>query len=187
MIIPEMNITTALIFGKSTCLLHRAVADRQKPRASVERLREASKLFEGFFIAHFSAHVNPPNESICLALRPLASALRRIARQCRAWRAVAVRVEPRRPAAWCKSWEGVSVQPRGYVNKTFDALTDAGVLRRHCERDPIPAHTGDGGGKATVTSQVTRSSRKTQTVSFGFDGLGRLADFAQDQNSVTSC
>ena len=175
-----------------TSKIHCFVADKTKARACLESLREPSKRSNGFYIAQFLARVNPQNHPFlictCLALRPLGyQPPRRIARQSRAWRAVAVRVEPRRPAAWCKSWEGVSVQPRGYVNKTFDALTDAGVLRRHCERDPIPAHTGDGGGKATVTSQVTRSSRKTQTVSFGFDGLGRLADFAQDQNSVTAC
>jgi hypothetical protein len=139
-----------------------------KPRASVERLRRASWLDNWRSAYAFPAVCQSPKIhliSTCFALRPLALAPRRFARQSRAWRAVAVRAKPRRPAAWCKSWEGVSVQPRGYVNKTFDALTDAGVLRRYCERDPTPAHTGGGGGKATVTSQVTRSSRETQPIS----------------------
>jgi hypothetical protein len=77
---------------------------------------------------------------------------------CAAWPAVAVRVEPGRSAAGCKSRERGLVQPRGYVNKTLDALTSVGVLRRHCERDPIPAHTGDGSGRSDGDVSSYRSS-----------------------------
>ncbi len=77
---------------------------------------------------------------------------------CAAWSVVAVRVEPGRPTAGCKSWKGGPAKPRGYVIKTLDALAGAGVLRRHCERDPIPAHTGDGSGRSDGDVSSYRSS-----------------------------
>lgn len=55
------------------------VADKTKPRASVERLREAKNNFEDFYIAHFLARVNPQNQnSIAVsAAWPLATKARR--------------------------------------------------------------------------------------------------------------
>lgn len=53
---------------------------------------------------------------------------------------------------------GGPAKPRGYVIKTLDAPAGAGVLRRHCERDPIPAHTGDGCGRSDGDVSSYRSS-----------------------------
>lgn len=69
-------------------LFEEHVPDSLKPRASVERLRRASKSLSGSYIAHFLAHVNPQNSFLIrtsLALRPLASAPRRIVRLSRAF------------------------------------------------------------------------------------------------------
>lgn len=69
-------------------LFDESMPDTNKPRASMERLRRASKSSRGSYIAHFLAYVNPINSFlICtsIALRPLASAQRRIARLSRAF------------------------------------------------------------------------------------------------------
>jgi hypothetical protein len=137
-----------------------------KPRASVERLREASNSFEGF---QPKCHLPYRSRKFCQPAEEIRRAL------CAVWPASTVREEPRRPDAGCESRKGGLVQPRRYVSKTLDASTRPGKPGRHCERDRsmLAMRSGRLKRRARLKGQKLPARPKSVTLA-GLTGLGVL-------------